>query len=303
MKTKDYRYATRQEIWRGIKEADKFYSCALCGEPVPHEDFQPEYVAAASGKRYACHSACYEQAAMDGHNVAKHIQPSRILVGADYSIFSTNPKQSCQERSNSSSLPPSPRWGQSLTRARKSPSNPLTARVKLAIPATLLAAIATPKRWSGLLLLVLAPIAEVCYRLFDRSAGDPSDYWNAFYFMQSVGPHLSGLLVASAFFLLLHDRMRSWAILPGAYKLAKIVWLTQVTTNEQYHQFVPWSFLLIGLCASVLWFMSIDYLLSLHFHKREGIIARILGIISAPGIPDDERIRIARDQAKQLEAI
>lgn len=175
--------------------------------------------------------------------------------------------------------------------------------MKPGILATLLAVVATPKRWTGLLLLCLAPVSEVAFRLFDRSAGDPSDYWNAFYFMQSAGPHLSGLLTATAFFLLLHDRLRTWAILPGAYKLAKIIWLTQVTTNEQYHQFVPWGFLLMGLTASIVWFMTFDFLLNLHFHKREGIIARIIGILEAPGISAEEKERIARDQIRQLKNI
>lgn len=211
----------------------------------------------------------------------------------------TTQKQPCVN-SNFSSWLPWRRSGLLLTRARKSLSGLLPALVKLEIPATLLAAVATPKRWTGLLLLVLAPISEVVFRLFDRSAGDPSDYWNAFYFMQSAGPHLSGLLVATAFFLLLHDKMRSWSILPGAYKLSKILWLTQVSNNEQYHQFVPWGFLLLGLTASIVWFMSVDYLMSLHFHKREGIIARIIGIMDAPGISAQEKERIARAEIKHL---
>lgn len=188
-------------------------------------------------------------------------------------------------------------------RVRKILSSLHPARVRLAILATPLAAVATPKRWAALMLLAMAPISEVFFRLFDRSAGDPSDYWNAFYFFQSAGPHLSGLLVATAFFLLLNDKMKDWAILPGTYKLAKIIWLTQVSTNQQYHQFVPWGFLLIGLTTALVWFMTIEYLLSLHFHKREGIIARIIGIMTAPGISAEDKERIAKDQIRQLNQV
>ncbi len=227
--------------------------------------------------------------------------PSKILIKHSSPIFST--KQSLQNPCvKSRSLPwaHSLPWARLLTRARKSLSGLLPVLAKLAIPATLLAAVATPKRWAGLLLLVLAPISEVAFRLFDRRAGDPSEYWNAFYFMQSAGPHISGLLVATAFFLLLHDKMRTLAILPGAYKLSKILWLSQVSTNEQYHQFVPWGFLLIGLSTSIIWFVTVDYLMSLHFHKREGIIARIIGVMDAPGISPADKERIARSEIKHL---
>jgi hypothetical protein len=187
-----------------------------------------------------------------------------------------------------------------LTRARRSLSSLLPVRVSQATLAILLAATGSRKRFAGLLLLALAFVSESAFRLFDAHGGNPEDYWNTYYFLYAVGPHISGLLTATGFFFLVHEKIRNWAILPASYKLAKILWLAYVSSNEQLHQFVPWGFLVMGLTASILWFMSFDYFMSLHFHKREGIIARIIGILNTPGVSDQDKVRIAQQESKQL---
>lgn len=171
------------------------------------------------------------------------------------------------------------------------------------IPATLLAVTSNRKRYAGLLLLAVAFVSETAFRFFDAKAGDPLDYWNAHYFLYSAGPHISGLLTATGFFFLLHEKLRFWAVLPGAYKLAKIIWLAFVSTNAQLHQFVPFAFLLIGLSASLLWFMSFDYLMGLHFHKFNGSIARLMGIINSPGIDDSSKVIHMKTELENLKSI
>lgn len=232
------------------------------------------------------------------------MEPTNSHVGRHYPvpIFSPNHYNKCAHLDSSSSR--SSWWpGQLLIRVKRSLSNLKPVLASRAILVTLLAGTANRKRYAGLLLLAIAVLSEVAFRFFDASAGDPQAYWNAHYFLYSAGPHISGLLTATGFFLLVHEKLRNWAILPAAYKLSKIIWLSFVSSNEQLHQFIPWGFLVMGLGASILWFMSFDFLLSLHFHKREGIIARLVGIVNAPGISDEEALRIAREQAKQLKQV
>lgn len=307
MNTAGFRRPTTKELWAGIKDTDVFYTCCLCGHVIPQEDFRPEYVSQGfSSERLACHSDCYEHAAAVGHSL-RPIGTSRFLVREDYSnegtLFSTSNLQQPCVTSNSSSSQRLSRWGSLLTRARKILSSLQPVRVSLAIPATLLAVTTLKKRYAGLLLLALAFASECAFRICDPHAGNPQDYWNTYYFLYAAGPHISGLLTATGFFFLVHEKIRNWAILPGSYKLAKIIWLAFVSSNEQLHQFVPWGFLVMGLSASILWFMGFDYLMGLHFHKFRGAVARIVGALNAPGIPDAERLRIARDQANQLQQL
>lgn len=173
-------------------------------------------------------------------------------------------------------------------------------RALRATHATLLAGVTNNWRYVGLLSLVLAPLSEVAFRFFDPKAGNPTDYWNAHYYLFSAGPHISGLLVATGFYFLLHEKVRNWALLPAAYRFANILWLAYVSSNEEFHQFVPLAFIGLGLCSAVLWFMSFDFLMSLHFHKREGIIARLVGIINAPGISDHDKVEVAKNEASNL---
>lgn len=176
------------------------------------------------------------------------------------------------------------------------------ARVRRGTVATLLARAANNRNYAGLVAVALAPFAESLFRLFDSKAGGEADYWNAYFFLHATGPHFSTILIVTGFFILMPtvNRLRFAAILPVSYKMAKIIWLASITSNAGYHAFVPWSFLLMGFSTAILWFMLFDWLMSLHFHKREGTIARIIGIINCPGVSAEEKVGIAKLEIENL---
>lgn len=60
-----FRQPSNREIWAGIKEADKHYTCCLCGEIIGHEDFTPEYVGG-----FKAHSACWQENEKLGHTLS-----------------------------------------------------------------------------------------------------------------------------------------------------------------------------------------------------------------------------------------
>lgn len=72
-----YRQPSRREIWDGINEADKFYTCCLCGEVIPKEDFQPAYPGG-----FVAHSGCWQENARLGHSLS--LMRSKLMVEWNY---------------------------------------------------------------------------------------------------------------------------------------------------------------------------------------------------------------------------
>lgn len=95
-------------------------------------------------------------------------------------------------------------------------------------------------------------------------------------------------------------KLRYAVIVPMAYKFARILWLASIADDVAYHQATPWYFLLIGVAAVLLWVMLFDHLLSLHFHGFLGSLARLKGILNAPGIDDSLRVEVARKEIENL---
>lgn len=72
-----YRQPSRREIWAGINEADKFYTCCLCGEVIEKEDFQPAYPGG-----FVAHSGCWQENARLGHKLS--LMRSKLMVKLNY---------------------------------------------------------------------------------------------------------------------------------------------------------------------------------------------------------------------------
>lgn len=176
------------------------------------------------------------------------------------------------------------------------------------IHAILLAATTTltgRRTFIGVLLICAGPLVEVSYRLFDPNAGNVSDYWNTYHFLFAIRSDLSTIFYATGFYLLLPEfsKVKYFAIVPVAYKLARIIWMVFVSSNAQYHAFLPIHFLLYGGSASLVWFFVFEYLINLHFHKREGIRARVFGIMNTPGIDNDTKVAIAQREITNYNAL
>lgn len=168
-------------------------------------------------------------------------------------------------------------------------------RAKLAILATLLAARSNWPKYLGYSVIAGACLAEFICRAFDPAGGDPSAYWNAYYFFHAIRGEISTILILTgALFLMPRNMKEKWVlIVPGAYKFGRILWLAFVTSNEQYHQLTPFAFLMIGVAASITWFLLFDYLMALHFHVRQRKLDAAHGLLQAENLDKDFRIQRA----------
>jgi hypothetical protein len=146
-------------------------------------------------------------------------------------------------------------------------------------------------------------LCSVSYQWFSKTPYNEADFYgNAYYFFYSVSPHISLLVCLTGVFLLFPEfsKRKFFLVIPGAYHFAKMIWLAQVDNNTDFHRMVPWSVALLGVASAVAWYCAWDYIMGLHFHKREGTIARIIGIMSSPGITPSEKERLAKAEIATL---
>lgn len=221
----------------------------------------------------------------------------------DTKFFNQQPLRSCQSTLDFYFFLLLSRLESSSTPVWKIRFRRLRVRVSLATTVTLsalLRATSNYRTYGALLLIAGAQLSEVAYVLFDQSVGQPLAYWNAYYYLQAIGPHLSALLTVTGFYLLIpqFSKLKFFALIPVAYKLGKIIWLACIDNNVDFHRFVPIGFLLYGFTAALIWLFVFEWLMSLHYHKREGSIARMVGVLVAPNIDDKTRLSAATNEAK-----
>lgn len=174
-----------------------------------------------------------------------------------------------------------------------------------------LAAVSTTRRiYLGLaLILVAAPLSGAAYQLFDITVIDHSWYYRTYFdFFLILGPYLTICLCLIGTSLLFpQDSVRAYFLLPPlALYVSKILWLCVAESNNDFNAFwqaIPYYFFLTGAIIAFTLIFTFNFLMTLHFHKREGTIARILGILDCPGIEDSERLRIARAEKQNLKSL
>lgn len=205
-----------------------------------------------------------------------------------------NPNQSCQSISGGLSSRSSSLARTAFGHAKMMLSSAL-AHVKRGIVATLLAARTNWPKYLGYSLIAGAVLAEFTCRAFDPAGGDPLAYWNAYHYLFAIRSDISTILILTgALFLMPRNMKEKWVmIVPGTYKFGRIIWMAMVTSNEQYHALMHWSFLLIGLATSIVWFMLFDYLMALHFHKRQRKLDAAHALLSMEVLDKDFRIQHA----------
>lgn len=188
--------------------------------------------------------------------------------------------QPCQNLSRVLFSPPSS-WLQSLSTHVKTSLLSIAVRAKLATVATLSAASSNWPKYLGYALVAFAVLTEFVCRFFDPQGGDPLAYWNAYHFLFAIRSEISTILICTGGMMLMQRNMKEkWVFMvPAAYKFGRLIWLAFASTNKEYHQLMHWSFLLIGLSASVVWFVMFDYLMELHYHKRTRPIATTEGLL------------------------
>jgi hypothetical protein len=154
----------------------------------------------------------------------------------------------------------------------------------------------------GILIVSLAPVTENMFMLFNEHAGTKEDYWNAYYYLHAIGPHIHLILLVTGLVMLPKHVVKYAAIIPITYKFASIIWLASIDSNEQFHKAAPFAFIAAGLTVTIVWVTCFNWLMSLHFHKKQGTMSRIVGILTTPNIEEHKSYTIAKSEAvKYLE--
>lgn len=161
-------------------------------------------------------------------------------------------------------------------------------------------------------MLIVAPLSGVTYLLFDDRLEDSTWFMlNSYQLFLQLGPYLCiCFCLMGATLLFPQDSRKAYFLLPPlAIYITKILWLCSVTTNEEYNSFftvAPIYFFLAGLAIAFTLIFTFNWIMTLHFHKREGIRARIDGTIDLNElqlIDDAEAMKILRGQRKAFKEL
>lgn len=155
-------------------------------------------------------------------------------------------------------------------------------------------------------LLIIAPLSSVFYYLFNPAVFIENWYYTApYYLWYTLSPYLMLGFASVGIFLLFPQKCKTSylaTVWPLGYAIAKITYLSLfVTTNEQFHAAAPWFLLLTGVLIAISLLLTTNYLLYRKYHLKHGTIARIMGIIQAPGIDADTKMKLLENQRLELE--
>lgn len=155
-------------------------------------------------------------------------------------------------------------------------------------------------------LLIIAPLSSIFYQLCDPSVLVPSWYYgNNFYFLYTLSPYFMLLFASVGIFLLFPAKCKTSylaTVWPSGYAIAKLVYFAFVVhSNEQFHSAAPWFLLWVGVLSAFGFLMSMDYILYRRYHLKHGTIARMMGIIRAPGIDAKTKMELLENQSLELE--
>lgn len=154
------------------------------------------------------------------------------------------------------------------------------------------------RTYLGLLLICCAgPLSGVAYLQLNPAFIEGTTwYYNSLYWLFYVlCPHIQVVLTVTGAFLLFpqDSKVAYFLAIPAAYHTAKIMWLIQVTTDQEIRQAMPYGFWIAGGSGAILWLFMFDYFMTLHFHKRAGSYARAEGVLAADDIDNETKVRVA----------
>lgn len=218
-----------------------------------------------------------------------------------------NPQKSC-ERSNVSFS----RWQSLLRPAFTSLHNKVHVLLVIltgrSVLATAVNEVLASKRYTAgvIFLLVVAPTSSIFYQLFNPAVSNSQWYYlNTYYFLYTLSPYLMLFFASVGIFLLFPVKCKTAylaTVLPAGYALAKIIFYSLfVHSNEQFHLPMHWAVAIAGLCMAIGFLLAADYMLYRKYHLKDGIMARVKGIIAMPNVDSDTKLRLLELQQLEME--
>jgi hypothetical protein len=143
----------------------------------------------------------------------------------------------------------------------------------------------------SLLMYVMTPLAGCSYLLFDRVNPDKTQYyWYLFDLFLVISPYLSlfACMLGAYLWMPVSNRAKGLFI-PMGLTLGKILWLMQVSSNEEFWTVPSISFIFYGLLIASLLPMVLDHLIWRKFHDFDGKMARLIGIVNISDMSEDNK--------------
>jgi hypothetical protein len=134
------------------------------------------------------------------------------------------------------------------------------------------------------LVLCLAPIADTFYTFLDRNDRVAQEVWYYeayFYLFLCLGPYIKIVVITiGLYFIFVPNETKKIYLLiaPLAPTIGKIIWLCQVSNNEEYHRVLPWMYMVYGVFAVLAVLLIINYLTWRHHHRARAHKSRMDGL-------------------------
>jgi hypothetical protein len=220
-------------------------------------------------------------------------------------IFNHQPLLTCEkELSRLSSLLPLPQVLGLFTRAKKKLLL-LLVRVgqdlRAALVSLVLASTVNSRVYVGLLLMTVAtPLASCSHLLFSRDVVDPEWFYRHYFdLFLVIGPYLSIFFALLGVYLWLPLNNRAKGLfIPIGLTVGKILWLLQITSNDEFWHLPSISFLFYGLLIGSLLPMVLDHLVWRKFHDFDGKMARIEGLANILTISEADKAMLIQEIKK-----
>jgi hypothetical protein len=162
--------------------------------------------------------------------------------------------------------------------------------LRATLASLIMASTVNSRVYTGYLLMAIFPIASCSHLLFSRVVRDPEWFYGHYYDLFLVlGPYLSIVVcLLGVYFWMPQTNKAKGLFLPIGFTVGKILWLMQVSSNQEFDQLPPLAFVIYGLLIGSLLPTVIDHLAWRKFHKHDGIIKRMDGLFQVPMSAEDK---------------
>lgn len=166
----------------------------------------------------------------------------------------------------------------------------------------------------ALTIFCASPLAACVHMLFDRKVNNPEWYHgNYFHLFNLLGPYLFCLVVLIGICLLIPPKQKTFKVfkrsldvqlsrimsIPIGLTIAKLIWLYQTKSNEDFWSIPNWSYFMVGVFVGYVSYLLIEWLTWRKYHAFDGLLATIEGLYEID-LPDDVRREKVKPLLKEL---
>lgn len=146
----------------------------------------------------------------------------------------------------------------------------------------------------GLIVGMVAFPAWKCHLFFDIDQRIPDFYYVnwAFYF-NTIRAYMCGIFLATGFFIAAPQKWKfKWWALPVVIFCATEIYEQSLYDHwtDFYNSMPLWQEMTLIAVSIIPFFFSVDYLVYRKYHLKDGNLARIIGLIKAPGLTADQKM-------------